>query len=155
MNLLINQTTRTILAYGSVIPEPEDPNTQVVEVPDEYEAQLLQPGEKTLTRDDQIVLTVATPPSLPTVPNWEQLKNQLRATELFGKAFSTTNQNAWSLLLATLNSNSVADDAGRLADFEFAIGQIRLGLANDFTPEQLEQFNQILEECGFGVRVES
>jgi len=87
------------------------------------------------------------------LPDWNGLVMALRGSDLFLVAFSTTNQNAWSLLLATLNSNSASDDAGRLHDFKFAIAQIRMGLAVDYTPSQLARFNALLMDCHFPVQV--
>lgn len=85
----------------------------------------------------------------PALPDWKKLYDRLRGSDLFAKAFSTTQTNALALLLATLNSNAPADDAGRLADFDFAIMVIRLGLAEDFTPEQVDRFNALLIDCDF------
>lgn len=87
------------------------------------------------------------------LPDWNGLVMALRGSDLFLVAFSTTNQNAWSLLLATLNSNSASDDAGRLHDFKFAIAQIRMGLAVDYTPSQLARFNALLMDCHFPVQL--
>jgi hypothetical protein len=83
------------------------------------------------------------------VPHWGALYDRLRGSDLFAKAFSTSQTNALALLLSTLNSNAPAADAGRLADFDFAIMVIRLGLAEDFTLEQVDRFNQLLLECDF------
>ncbi len=85
-------------------------------------------------------------------PRWEQLKNSLRSSDLFAKAYTASSDapGAWSLLLSSLDSNSPADSAGRWADFEFAISQLRLAMGgDDFTAEQVERFNEILTECQF------
>lgn len=89
-------------------------------------------------------------------PRWEQLKNSLRSSDLFAKAYtaSIAAPGAWSLLLASLNSNSPANDTGRWADFAFAIAQLRLALGtDDFTTEQIERFNSILAECQFDAAI--
>lgn len=97
-----------------------------------------------------------TPVEPPKYPQWETLKNSLRSSDLFAKAYeaSSAAPGAWSLLLTTLDSNSPPNDAGRLQDFQFAIAQIRLALgSNDFTAAQIERFNQILIECHFELTI--
>jgi hypothetical protein len=103
----------------------------------------------------QYEAAIAPPPAPlpPPLPDWEALKTALRGSPLFAKAFSTGNQNAWALLLGTLNSNSAADDAGRLADFQFAIQMIRRGLATDYTPEQIQHFNALLTAAHFSLQI--
>ncbi|MBD2076258.1 hypothetical protein H6F86_20725 [Phormidium sp. FACHB-592] len=91
-----------------------------------------------------------------TFPRWQKLTDALRSSDLFSKAYSasTSAPGAWSLLLASLNSNSPADDMGRWKDFEFAIAQLRLALGeDDFTAEQVERFNNILAECQFDAAI--
>ncbi len=90
------------------------------------------------------------------LPRWEQLKNSLRNSDLFAKAYSVSSvaPGAWSLLLTSLDSNSPADSTGRWLDFEFAIGHLRQALgSDDFTAEQVERFNSILEECLFDASI--
>lgn len=101
---------------------------------------------------------LANTPSNPTPitpqPNWIELSNALRGSSLFAKAYGTTSQNGWSLLLSALDRAVSPNDPGRLADFQFAIGQIRLGLTEDFTIEEIEAFNVLLEENNFPFTVE-
>lgn len=77
------------------------------------------------------------------LPDWEGLTSALRGTPLFGLAFSTQNANAWSLLLAALTSSHDFNDLA------FAIYGVRLGMAVDFTPEQIAEINAMLVAHNF------
>ncbi|MBD1857701.1 MULTISPECIES: hypothetical protein [Leptolyngbya] len=81
----------------------------------------------------------------PLHPNWEQLQASLRGTPLFGKAMGTTNVNAWSLLLFALGTSRNIDD------LLFAVQQVRIGLAEDFTQAEIEELNTILADCDFEI----
>jgi hypothetical protein len=72
------------------------------------------------------------------VADWAGLTNALRATPIFARAFGTSNTNGWSLLLAALGSTK------NFNDLYFAISQVRLGLVEDFTPEEIVQINDML-----------
>lgn len=76
-------------------------------------------------------------------PDWDNLQNSLRSTDLFAKAMGTSNTNAWALLLTTLAVVRNWDD------LKFAIAGVRVGLPEDFTESELQRINQILSDCGF------
>jgi hypothetical protein len=128
---------------------------RVVDVPGITEAELQQAGQKTLSMDDKLIVSpIGQTTVLAMMPDWDGLINQLRATALFGKAASTSNTNAFTVLMAALNSNAAANDPGRLADFQYAIAQVRKGLLlNDFTTAEISQFNQILKDNRFSFTV--
>lgn len=90
------------------------------------------------------------------LPRWADLEAWLNGSELFAKAYSVSNQaaGAWSLLLKSIDSSLPADNPNRLANFVFAIEQIRFVLGqNDFTTEQIEQFNEKLAEYDFELTI--
>jgi hypothetical protein len=92
---------------------------------------------------------------LPTPPpDWDGLRTALRGSPIFEIAFSTTAQNALGLLFSILVSSEAADSPGRLADFQFAIGAVRSGLATDYSAEQLAKFNAILVAHHFPFQAE-
>jgi len=81
--------------------------------------------------------------------DWKNLKDSLRGTPIFGIALQTTNQNAFTLLMATFDSSS--PNEAKLADFVWAISAVRAGLDPDYTEEQLQNFRDLLQEYGFPV----
>ena len=81
--------------------------------------------------------------------DWQGLKNAMRGTVFFGMAIGTANANAFSLMLATLDSGS--PDEGRLQDFVFAVAAVRAGMPVDYTAPQLSELRGLLEQYGFPV----
>lgn len=79
---------------------------------------------------------------------WSKLDRDLSNTDLFAIAYSSDNHRARDLMFYAF-ANSQADDDRRLADFQFAISQIRATLPVDYTPAQLQQFRDVLSANGF------
>ena len=123
-----------------------------VQSPDGVAIQLLFEDSATAAQRQQAA-AIAVQASAVVTPDWEALKIALRGSSLFAQAFSTTNQNAWALLLGTLNSNSESGDVGRLADFQFAIAQVRAGLTTDYTTAQLASLNALLTAAHFPLQI--
>lgn len=128
-------------------------DNQVVGYADSQDAQLpegfqlvqgptLDPAEA-MVEDGQIVPKPEPEPeviqTVPT-PDWPGLLSDLRGTALFNKAISTANPNAFSTLLFALGSSH------NVQDLAFAIAAVRQGLEDDYTTEEIGQFNQLLEQ---------
>jgi hypothetical protein len=95
----------------------------------------------------------AQPSQAAPLPNWQELKNELRGTELFTIALTTKSEKGFALLLSTLNSNEPANSTGRLDTFYRSIQMIRMGLATDYTPEQVTRFNSLLTAAHFPLQI--
>lgn len=88
------------------------------------------------------------------LPKWTRLKEALRGSMLFNIAYQTADDKAFSLLLSVLDSNEAANSAGRLASLQTAITLVRAGLAVDYTPEQVSEFNELLAGCDFALQIQ-
>ncbi len=84
----------------------------------------------------------------PVVADWDKLQATLRKTSEFGKAMTTTNTNAWSLLLFALGTSRNVDD------LSFAVEGVRTGLAEDFTADEIKTLNKTLKDCGVSLVLE-
>lgn len=84
MQILINQASRIILAYGAFSAEPDDPAMELVELDEEHEQRLLQPGVKILQPDGslQIVLEPPKPLTLEEAKQKVQMEIKSYATNL-------------------------------------------------------------------------
>ena len=79
--------------------------------------------------------------------DWQGLKNELRGTAFFATALSTSNSNAFALLMSTFDSAS--PNESKIQDFAFAIQVVRAGLTVDLTEQQLTEFRELLTQHGF------
>jgi len=87
------------------------------------------------------------------LPNWQQLKSELRGSDLFITALNTASEKGFTLFLSTFDSNEPADSVGRLNTFQIAIQMIRAGLKTDYTPEQVTRFNGLLAAAHFPLQI--
>ncbi len=102
---------------------------------------------------------VAPQQPLPFTPqqNWEELLAQLRGSAFFAKCFNAAERTlkanaAWTLLYGTLTRTH------NLEDLQFSLYKMREALSGiaaigDFTPEEVEALNQMLEQTGFELRL--
>jgi len=93
------------------------------------------------------------PPQADPLPNWQQLKSDLRGSDLFITALDTASEKGFALFLSTFDSNESADSPGRLNTFQKAIQMIRAGLETDYTPEQVTRFNGLLTAAHFPLQI--
>ncbi len=64
MQLLVDRTSRMVLAYGLFSAEPADPNMELVDLAPEYIDDLQRPGVKTLQADGSLQVVLKPPTSI-------------------------------------------------------------------------------------------
>lgn len=110
-------------------------------------------GEAATTEQRVQAHAIAEQISAASTPDYQRFKDLLRGGGLFALALGTNDSKAWTVLLSAIESNAPDHDFYRIQDFQWALFQVVAGLPVALTPEQTQQLNGILTECGFGFQL--
>lgn len=73
------------------------------------------------------------------VSNWAGALTDLQNTAVFKKAFATKDTNAFSMLVAVFTTTH------NVENLNYFVGLVRAGLYEDFTAEEIAEFNTIMD----------